>query len=249
MTAAAGLNPGRAGQTVIAMSDGRPFLCDYTIGNGHVLAFAVDADTMMSDFPFKGLFAPLLHRSMMYLAGQQQTEDTSIVGQRLILPVRLQPSDMDRATIVRHPSGLEERVTVTARGDRRSAVIELGDTPEPGVYRAFAGSGETASGIRRPLQAAAVHPAPFESDLHRAGDRDLEEFWARHRITPGQVTLLGAGDDVDRVVRESRYGFELWKLFVVLAIACALGEMLLARAMPVRMEDMVGTRSARDATT
>jgi len=51
------------------------------------------------------------------------------------------------------------------------------------------------------------------------------------------------------VVRESRYGFELWKLFVVLAIACALGEMLLARTMPVRMEDMVGTRSASDRTT
>jgi len=249
ITAAAGLTPGRPGQTVIAMSDGRPFLCDYTFGNGHILAFAVDADTTMSDFPFKGLFVPLLHRSMMYLAGQQQTEDTTTVGQRLILPVRLQPSDMDHATIVRYPSGLEERVTVTARGDQRSTVIELGDTPEPGVYRAFAGSGDSASGIRRPLQAAAVHPAPFESDLHRAGDRDLEEFWTRHRIMPGQVTLLNAADDVDRVVRESRYGFELWKLFVVLAIACALGEMLLARAMPVRMEDMVGTRSARNATT
>jgi hypothetical protein len=249
ITAAAGLNPGRSGQTVIAMSDGRPFLCDYTIGNGHVLAFAVDADTMMSDFPFKGLFAPLLHRSVMYLAGQQQAEDTCTVGQRLILPVRLQPSDLDHAAIVRHPSGVEERVTVTARGDQRSAVIELGDTPEPGVYRAFAGPAERASGKRRLLQAAAVHPAPLESDLHRAGDQDLEEFWARHRIAPGRVTRLGAADDIDRVVRESRYGFELWRLFVVLAIACALGEMLLARAIPVRMEDMVGTRSARDTTT
>jgi hypothetical protein len=84
--------------------------------------------------------------------------------------------------------------------------------------------------------------------LHRAGDQDLEAFWARHRITPGQVTRLGAADDIDRVVRESRYGFELWRLFVVLAIACALGEMLLARAMPVRMEDTVGARSARDTT-
>jgi hypothetical protein len=186
---------------------------------------------------------------MMYLAGQQQTEDTSTVGQRLILPVRLQPSDMDHAILVRYPSGLEERVAVTARGDQRSAVIELGDTPEPGVYRAYTGSAETASGIRRLLQAAAVHPAPFESDLHRASDHDLEEFWARHRITPGQVTLLSAKDDVDRVVRESRYGLELWKLFVVLAIACALGEMFLARAIPVRMEDIVGTSSARDATT
>jgi hypothetical protein len=49
-----GVQSGRLGKTVIAMSDGRPFLCDYTNGNGHVLAFAVDADTMMSDFPFKG---------------------------------------------------------------------------------------------------------------------------------------------------------------------------------------------------
>ena len=192
MTAAAGLNPGKPGLTVITMSDGRPFLCDYTIGSGHILVFAVDADTVMSDFPFKGLFAPLLHRSMMYLAGQQRMEDTTTVGQRLILPVRLQPSDMDRPTIVRYPSGLEERVTVTARGDQRSAVIELGDTPEPGVYRAFAGSGETPSGMRKPLQAAAVHPALFESDLHRVSNQDLDQFWTRLRITPDQVTLLGA---------------------------------------------------------
>jgi len=246
---AAGLNPGRPGLTVITMSDGRPFLCDYTIGSGHILAFAVDADTMMSDFPFKGLFAPLLHRSMMYLAGQQRAVDTTTVGQRLILPVRLQPSDMDRATIVRYPSGLEERVTVTARGEQRSAVVELDDTPEPGVYRAFAGPGETASGIRKPLQAAAVYPAAFESDLHRVNNEDLEQFWARHRITPGQVTLLSVTDEIERVVRESRYGVELWKLFVVLAIACALGEMLLARAIPFRTEDTVVTGSTRDTTT
>lgn len=246
---AAGLNPGRSGLTVITMSDARPFLCDYATGSGHILAFAVDADTVMSDFPFKGLFAPLLHRSMMYLAGQQRAEDTTIVGQRLILPVRLQPSDMDHATIVRYPSGLEERVTVTARGGQRSAVIELGDTPEPGVYRAFAGAGETTSGMRKPLQAAAVHPAAFESDLHRVNNEELEQFWARHRITPGQVTLLSATDEIDRVVRESRYGVELWKLFVVLAIACALGEMLLARTIPIRTEDTVVTGSTRDTTT
>jgi hypothetical protein len=51
------------------------------------------------------------------------------------------------------------------------------------------------------------------------------------------------------VVRESRYGVELWKLFVVLAIACALGEMLLARAIPFRTEDTVVTGSTRDTTT
>jgi hypothetical protein len=80
------------------------------------------------------------------------------------------------------------------------------------------------------MQALAVNPAAPESDLSRAENEALEAFWKRMGISTDRIRHINAPKDIPRVVQESRFGVELWRYLVALALACALIEMAFSRA-------------------
>jgi hypothetical protein len=47
--------------------------------------------------------------------------------------------------------------------------------------------------------------------------------------SPERVTAVDAADGMDRAVQHARIGSELWPLFIVLALLCAVAEMIVAR--------------------
>jgi hypothetical protein len=49
-------------------------------------------------------------------------------------------------------------------------------------------------------------------------------------ISQDRIRHVDAAKDIPRVVQESRFGVELWRYMVALALACALIEMALSRA-------------------
>jgi hypothetical protein len=67
-------------KTVITLSNGYPFLIEERIGNGRTLMFSVAANTEWSDLPLKGLFVPLMHRSLAYLVQEPITDLSLFVG-------------------------------------------------------------------------------------------------------------------------------------------------------------------------
>lgn len=225
---AAGLRPGGSGVPIIGMSDGRPFLCEYTAGKGRVLVFAVESGTTWSDFPFKGVFAPLMHRSMLYLVSQHDPVEAATVGDRLRFSVRMTAEESGRGYLVKTPSGSEERVRAEQHAASGITVFQTAPSQEAGVYALR--SAEGSSGRTAPMQALAVNPAAPESDLARARDETLEAFWKRMGISTDRIRHIDAPGDIPRVVQESRFGVELWRYLVALALACALIEMALSRA-------------------
>jgi hypothetical protein len=226
--AAAGLRPGASGLPIISMSDGRPFLCEYTAGKGRVLIFAVESGTSWSDFPFKGVFAPLMHRSMLYLVSQHDPVNSATVGDRLRFSVRMTAEESGRSYLIHSPSGSEERVRAEQHAAGGISVFQSAPSQEAGVYALLASEG--SSGRTAPMQALAVNPAAPESDLSRVDDATSDAFWSFMRISPDRIRHIEAPADIPRVVQESRFGVELWRYMVALALACALMEMALSRA-------------------
>lgn len=225
---AAGIRTGATGIPVITMSDGRPFLCEYSAGNGKALLFAVESGSRWSDFPFKGLFAPLLHRTVLYLTSQQQPPETTNVGEPLRFAVRLSPEQSGKAFIARTPSGTEVRVQPERQTASGLTVFRTEAVRETGIHLLIpaGGGAETA----RPVQAAAVHCAAAESDLRQVDEDALAAFWDRKGVSPDRIHRTAAPDAIPRLVQESRYGVELWRYFLLIALACALAEMILSRA-------------------
>jgi hypothetical protein len=224
---AAGLLPGTNGIPIITMTDGRPFLCEYAAGKGKVLVFAVESGTTWSDFPFKGLFAPLLHRCMMYLVSQHEGADAATVGDILRIPVRLTAEESGRGYLVRYPSTNDELVRPTQVASTGVTIFQTAPSRETGIYALM--PAERSSSRLPPIQAVAVNVAAEESDLSRVDNNTLAAFWNRTGIPADRIRQIDTPTDVLRVVKESRFGVELWRSCLALALACALIEMALSR--------------------
>jgi hypothetical protein len=221
----AGLRPG--GVPIITLSNGESFLAEYDIGSGRILAFGVDPGTAWSDFPLKGIFAPLLHRAVAYCSIASEEESTAAVGSPLRFAVRSGGTESSKVHVILSPSGLEERVAPRIRSGQGILEFLSSPTTETGVY--VLQQGAPGSDAPVTLAARAVALPPWEGDLDTLRQEDLPAFWSALGIGEGRGKLLKAEGDLERAIQESRYGLELWRYFLVFAVLCALAEMFVGR--------------------
>ncbi|HUI64611.1 MAG TPA: hypothetical protein VL126_07210, partial [Bacteroidota bacterium] len=224
--------PGATGRTIIGLSDGSGFLTEYAPGAGRVFLFSVEAVPDWSDFPLKAIFAPLLHRSIMYLAAQDQEARDFIVGDRMTISVKVKNIGERTVYTLRSPSGIDDRIapaSVSATGMTR---FEIAHPAEAGIYQLFSGDAtrtgheDAGAGL---LGAFAVNVAGGESDLRQATAEDVSAWASPLGVQEAQVRRITDPGTIVAAVRESRYGVELWKYFVALAIALAIAEMIVGR--------------------
>jgi hypothetical protein len=221
------LSAGEKGTRVIGLTNGNAFLVDQSAGTGRVLIFAVEAGTGWSDFPLKGLFAPLLHRSIAYTGSRPTPRPSLVPGDRLEFSLRLRTfTDRDTYTIT-SPGGNTQKVVPEFQPAAGTAVFNGGIAREPGVYR-LSRDGRGAGAPAKDFAALAVNISPGESDLRTATNDDIEKFRLVARIPPGQIHTMPP-EQAAETVRQTRYGFELWKDFVVLAALLAIAEMAVGR--------------------
>jgi hypothetical protein len=215
--------PGKTGQSVVTLSDGSSFLTEYQAGTGKVLLYSVEAGLTWSDFAVKGLFAPLIYRSVVYVGTQGDAADDVVVGEPIRVTTRSRGTGERDAFVLRSPSGIDERII--PRHQVASALLQFESSPttEPGVYEIK----READG--KTIGAIPVNLSSAESDLRRADTGSLEMFWSRMGVSRDVVQILNASDRLETKILESRFGVELWKYFIGLALLCALLEMIIGR--------------------
>jgi hypothetical protein len=208
---------------VISTRAGDAFLLDAHVEKGRVLAFAVSPDLSWSDFPFKGIFLPLLNRAMFYLAAREDNALALMVGAGTEVTISSTLAG-DQLFELRGPDDSMLRIVPKALPSGMVFPIESPDLP--GLY--------TLNGGKDVLRAIAVNTDPVESDLTRADDQTRKDFFARLGIT--QIADLGRDTNVKQAVTQLRFGVELWKYMLALAILCAILEMLVARERKIHAE-------------
>jgi hypothetical protein len=222
------VDPGRQGHTIIALSDGSPFLTEYPSGSGRVLLYSVESALTWSDFPVKGLFVPLVHRSVAYLASQNRQSPPITVGDPVKMMVRLKNPALRDPFQLRSPGGIEERIAPRFFSASGMALFESANSSEAGVYelRLPPEPGGRSGDI---VEAVAANIRASESDLRPITDEQLAAFWKSVGVNPGQARRLPAVTGIDKEILEARFGVELWKYFIGLALALALLEMAIGR--------------------
>jgi hypothetical protein len=227
------LVPGSGGRAVLGFSGGIPALVEGDAGRGKYMLLAFDASLEGSDLAVSTMFLPLLHRCVVYLAGETGRQKLGYtVGERIEVQVPLESgagANPSAASPAR-PAGAREEAparsfTVTTPAGRTEALIarEAGrmaiatyeETREPGHY-IFTGLG------RRLVRAVNVDPR--EADLQAA---DLGEF--AKALGLEVAATIDAPEDVARSVRAARHGKELYKLVVVLVLVLVTLELFLSR--------------------
>ncbi len=235
ITAAATLTPGPAGTTVIGMTDGRPFLVEYRAGTGRIMICAVDAGTAWSDLPVRGIFPPLLHRSMVYLSTTSATDTGARIGDRLTLSLPRASGVARREFVVIAPDGTEERVIPQVRAG--ALVFTPSPAEMPGLYVVRDARAARSGTSSATLQAAAVNPRTEESDLAPATAAMTTSCAASCGINDDRCTTVYDTGALERTVGEARYGVELWQAFLLIALACAAFEMVIARTTRATAEE------------
>ncbi len=202
--------------SVITLSNGAPFFLDQRSGSGRILIACVPATLEWSDFPLKGLFVPLIHRSISYLTQEQVQQQTVFIGDPLTLNL---PNSRRSRMAVQTPQGIEAAAVRDPAA--ASSPVVFSETQSPGLY--------TVKENSVPAAKFAVNIDPDESRTSRAGEEMIQAMTGRVGISPGAVTTVDQPARADRVVLESRFGVELWKHLLIAALAIAIVEMIVAR--------------------
>lgn len=177
--------------------------------SGEIAVLTTGVDPEWSELPRSGFIVPLMHRLVERLSRTGSGSSSAAVGDDLVVDMS---EPVSGRVEVEMPGG--ETVTASVRPDGASAVVEV--VKDPGVYR-FLESGRTvALGV--------VNVDPLESDL---APLDTESLAGR--LSPMPVTRLDTNDELQDVVLRARYGRELWRVMLYLALALVAVEMFLAR--------------------
>jgi hypothetical protein len=201
---------------IITLSNGAPFLLEQQVGTGRAFLYCVAADLQWSDFPLKGLFVPLLHRSISYLDQEREQPNETLAGNEILLKSRV------RAGVpwtVQDPNKGEVVVTPDSSGSLQ--VARFSETDGVGIYTAAAG--------KQTIEMFAVNLDPRESNTRKAPAAVIEGMLHRLGIDPASVKEVREPQDLQRTILESRFGVELWKYMLLAALIVALAEMIVAR--------------------
>jgi hypothetical protein len=207
-------------RSIITLSNGSGFFIEQAVGSGRAAIFSVAPVLGWGDFPMKGLFAPLVYRTVAYLASGSERLDQFTVGSEAAVTVRQAgATDPGRGYSLHLPDGVEEFITPSPSG--AGLLFRYPVLPLPGEYRLAAGAATLS-----------IFPAnlnPAEADLAIAGSGDVDAFLTERGFTGEQVRRLPAGDRLPERITEARFGMELWKYCVALVLLLGLIEMIINR--------------------
>ena len=220
-------------RTIITLNNGLPALTEHTLGYGKVLFFSIPASTEWSDFPIKGIFAPIMYRSVIYASPKEALNTSVITGDEITLHV---PARIKGTTAAREinpapyklvaPDSVEEIIsrsgtdTATGRPDRR-IFLPIQSINQSGIYEIRKGTDH--------ISLIASNTYPPESDPRLASDEGMFTFAERHGIASSNIHTTRTGETLQASILQTRYGLELWKYCTLIAIILALIEIIVAR--------------------
>jgi hypothetical protein len=212
---------GGSEQTLIGLSSGNPFMQEMRHGEGASLLFAVAPNPSWSDFPVRGLFVPLLYRSIFYLsAGEQVGDDELVVGR----PGEIRLSGVARDSELRLIAPTGDEILPEVRNLFGAMLLQTSEQiTDAGVYEIRSGDDV----VRR----VAYNLGADESDLsmYRPGEAvDVLGDALNHPVSAISGRNTGPTEIV-RAIQTARTGVELWNVSLLLALLFLAAEMLIEK--------------------
>jgi hypothetical protein len=225
---------GKFGHPIITLTDGSPFLSEHTLGSGKILFYSVSPVLAWSDFPLKGIFVPLVYRSVLYTAIRGTGTQSFITGDDAILSLRQSASSDGQYTLF-SPDGTQELIVPSNESSLRDSMPTATERiilPMSGI--AFVKPRAVVPGFYD-LRSGATILSVFdvniderESDTRKISSGAMEDFWKKRGIEPKIIPSVDQAAQIQSTVLESRFGVELWKYLLVLALILIAIEMIIA---------------------
>ena len=180
---------------------------------GRVALAAFPIDPQWNDLHQRGLFAPLLHRLVRELSLPPERHTAYLVGETIYR--RLADVPMEAVVEAETPSG--ERLRLEPERVGGQYLWKIPQVGEAGIWRLrVSGTEVDAFAVNLDARESALAPVVPE--------------YVRSVFADAEVHFLNPGDDLRLAVLGNRHGRELWREFLLLALALLLAEQWIARA-------------------
>jgi hypothetical protein len=197
------VDPGDA-RVVARLTDQMPLLLEKKIGEGHVLLFTSGLDNITNDFPLHPIFVPFVEQTALYLSGTERRSGARTVDSFLELR-----SSKERSV------GVE---VIDPQGRRPLSLKEASSAQTYQLTQAGFYEIKLASGRHDVI---GVNPDRRESNLEALPEETLS-LWRGNSGTGAQQAAAGAA------AQDQTRPFSLWWYIMVLALAAAFAESLIA---------------------
>ena len=204
------------GINIITLTDGTSFLSEYKIGKGRVLLLNTSPVLSWSNFSLKNIFAPLMLKSVFYLASKDKPENEYFAGQPVTVSL---PGSVLPQIKVERPDKTEELINLEKSGSLN--FITYNKTGISGNYKFYAGQKNIAE--------ISVNANPEESVTKYLSSDDFEKYLRDINFKGKHISISGK-ENPSEIVMQSRFGSELWRLFLIAALVTAMVEMAVSRS-------------------
>ena len=204
-----------SGNQIISLVDGSSFLSEYKVGKGKVFLFNSAPVFSWSDFPIKSIFAPLINKSVAYLSSKEREQNTFLAGEEVNL--NLKNTNVSRIKIVR-PDKTEEFINLTENLGRD--YLAYSNTSIAGPYKFYSGD--------KKIENISINTDPTESKTEYANESDFDNYLEKIKFA-GKYVSIDKEENISQKIMQARFGSELWRYFLLVAIILALVEMTFAR--------------------
>jgi len=203
------------GNQVISLIDGSAFLSEIRIGDGKVFVFNSPPVLSWNDFPVKSIFAPLINNSVNYLSTRNREQNSFTAGEDLI--VNLKNSGSAQIKILK-PDKTEE--FIKPGQNTSNNYLTYTGTKLAGNYKFFAGDNL--------LDDISINTDPSESQTEYSDNSEFDDYLKSISFNGKHISIEKDANISQRIL-QARFGSELWRYFLLVAIVLALLEMTIAR--------------------
>ena len=204
-----------SGNQIISLVDGSSFLSEYKIGKGKIFVFNTSPVLSWSDFPIKSIFAPLMNKSVTYLSSKERDENIFLAGDEV--NINLKNTNASQIKILR-PDKSDEFINL--KDNSGKDYLAYSNTSNAGNYKFYSGDNQ--------IENISINNDPTESKTEYADESEFETYLDQINFA-GKYISIDKEENISQKIMQARFGSELWRYFLLIAIILALIEMTIAR--------------------
>jgi hypothetical protein len=203
------------GNQIISLIDGSSFLNEIKIVKGKVFVFNSPPVLSWNDFAVKSIFAPLMNNSVAYLSTINREQNNFIAGEDAI--VNLKNSGSSQIKVVK-PDKTEEFIKLDQNVN--SDYLTYQNTKTAGSYKFYSGE--------KLIENVSINTDPTESKTDYSDKSEFDDYLKAINFS-GNHTSIEKDENISQKIMQARFGSELWRYFLLVAIILTLIEMTIAR--------------------
>ena len=203
------------GINIITLMDGSSFLSEYKIGSGKVLLTNIAPVLSWSNLPLKGIFVPLMNKAVYYLAAKDNGNQEYLAGNEIEINLA---NNLTPQIKIERPDNSDDFLNLDK--NLQNNYISYDKTKIVGNYKVFSGS--------QIIDEIAVNTNPRESVTKYLSENDFDDYLKKIDFKGKQIAVA-KNQNPAKVILQSRFGSELWKYFIFIALLLAIIEMAIAR--------------------